>query len=205
MKIHTMIQYSPLWWEARAGHVTASNADRIITAAKGEPSTQQEAYIDEIISEMVVGPLPTFFTEQPMSPAMRHGRDTEPEARRWYNQYAGLDVQMVGGVESDDGLLWASPDGLIRGDGVLELKCPTPATHFGYLRRGGLPVAYRPQCHMHLLITGRSYVEFVSYCPKAPTFVVRLVPDEYTQKLADALAAFLERLAAAKAKVLGGV
>lgn len=205
MKTHTMIQYSPDWWKARAGHVTASNADRIVTAVRFEASKQQDKYIDEIISELVTGVTPNFFSETPMTPAMRHGRDTEPEARRWYNLHAGVDVQMVGGVESDCGRLWSSPDGLIGSDGVLELKCPLPKTHFGYLRRGVLPVEYKPQCHAHLLITGRSYVEFVSYCPQADPFVLRVEPDEWTQRLSDELEVFLAKLEVAKAKIMGEV
>lgn len=204
MKIHTMIQYSPEWWAARCGHVTASNFDRIVTPKKWEASAQQADYIDELIAEQLTGVTPNFFSEQPMTPAMRHGRDCEPEARRWYNQYAGVDVRMVGGVESDCGRLWSSPDGLIGDEGVLELKCPIPKTQVAYLRRPKeLPVEYRPQVHAHLVITGRSFVEFVSYCPRLDPVVVRVVPDEWTLRLANELAKFLILLDDAGRKIGG--
>lgn len=207
MRIHMMVQYSGDWWEARRGKVTASNADRILTPT-GKPSAQQDDYAAELVGEQFVFD-PNFLTEKPMSTAMRHGRDTEPEARDWYAADRKARVQMVGGVQSECGRWWASPDGLIRDDktwlGGLELKCPIPKTHVKYLIANALPPEYRPQVHFQLLVTKLPFVEFVSYCRGMRALVVRVHPDAFTERLAAELEAFDRKYRAALAAVTEGV
>jgi hypothetical protein len=189
VKIHYMVQYSPTWWETRCGFPSASAFDRILTPT-GKLSAQAEGYIDELIADRCQLS-PNFFTERPMSREMANGRDMEPEARRWYQmERPDSLVQQVGGCVSACGRFWASPDGLVDDDGVLELKCPMLKTQVEYLRLDTLPANYRPQVHGQLFVTGRKYVDFASYAPGLPGFIVRVEPDEYTAKLAVALEDF---------------
>jgi hypothetical protein len=200
MTIIDCIQYDPSWWEARRGIPTASGFDRIITPT-GKPSAQADGYIDELIGDLV-DLRPNAFSERGRmgTPEMQAGRDAEPAARAWYALESGADVKQVGFCLSDCGRFGCSPDGLVGDDGVLELKCPMLKTQSSYLRKAELPNDYRPQVHGHLLVTGRKWVDFMSYAPGLPTFRVTVVPDEYTAKLKAALDEFLVRYAEALAK-----
>ena len=62
-----------------------------------------------------------------------------------------------------------SPDGLVEeGAGLLEIKCPKPATHLKYLREGRVPPEYAPQVRHNALVTGAQWVDFVSWCEEFP-------------------------------------
>lgn len=187
--VYMMAQYSPLWWEARRGIPTASQFDKILTPG-GKISSQASGYIDELIADRVCL-TPNFFTEQPITRAMANGTNMEPEARDWYAMaHPERDVQQVGFCVDESGRFGCSPDAMVGEDGVLELKCPMGKTHVGYLRNGELPADYRPQVHGHLIVTGRPWVDFVSYCPGLPAFIIKVTPNEYTAKLRASLDEF---------------
>lgn len=194
MKIFSATDYaqlSPAWYAAKLGIPSTSNFDRIITPGTGKLSKSADKYAAELIAELFCldhGAM----TETPMNAAMRHGVSCEPEARAWYAMERNCEVTIVGGCTTEDGRFWASTDGLVGEDGVLELKCPKGATHAGYLFDGGkLPDEYKPQVHGELLVTGRQWVDFVSYVAGMPRqILVRVERDEYTVKLAKALDEF---------------
>lgn len=205
--IHMMVQYSPEWWQARRGYPSASAFDRILTPG-GKPSGQQDGYIAELIGDLV-DLSPNFFTDRPMNRAMEHGRNTEPEARDYYTlERDGAAVRQVGGVVSACGRFWCSPDGLVGPDVTLELKCPQLKTQAAYLMdadvmlaAGTPPSEYRPQVHGHLIVTGRPYVDFLSYSPPLPPLLIRVERSEYTDKLAAELERFNEKYEAARKKL----
>lgn len=190
------VQYSPEWWQARRGVPTASQFDRIITPKTCRPSLQAEGYIHELIADRLRFD-PPVMTERPMNAAMRHGVDCEPDARNYYAMEHDRDVRLCGLCLTDDGRFGASPDGLVGDDGIIEIKCPEPKTHVGYLLSGELPDAYRAQVHGQLLVTGREWCDFLSYCPGFDPFLIRVTPDEFTERLAAALEEFWDRYNAA--------
>ncbi|TPV94835.1 MAG: YqaJ viral recombinase family protein [Myxococcales bacterium FL481] len=205
VKINHCEQGSHEWWDARVGIPSASNFFRIIQPVKGELSKQADTYIDELIADRLSG-TPSDVGAM-TSRAMEDGINREPEARQWYRE-SHTDMMMeevreVGFVTTDDGASGCSPDGLIHrltGDEWipvrgLELKCPLLKTHIGYLRDGGLPSAYRIQVHGAMAITGLPW-DFASWVPDVygvPPLLIRLEPDEFTEKVRDALAQFAER------------
>jgi hypothetical protein len=186
MRVIDCVQLSPEWWEARRGLPTCSEFNRIITAVKGEYSKGAEGYIDQLIGE-VVSLDPPIMTDWPGNPAMKHGRDTEAEARNWYAVERNATVRQTGFCIADCGRFGGSPDGLVDesddGEGVLELKCPQPQQHVRYLRDACLPADYKAQCHGHLLVSGRGWVDFMSYARGFPPLIVRVKPDAYTRLL----------------------
>jgi len=193
------VQYSPEWWEARRGVPTASSFDRIIQPTKGLYSGAASKYIAQLVAETIHMD-PGAMTERPMNPAMRHGIETEAEARKWYEMHTECDVRQVGFVVSGCGRFGCSPDGLVGEDGLLELKCPQPATHVEYLMERVLPNEYKAQVHGQLLVTGRKWVDFMSYAAMYPPFVIRIVPDEFTVKLRKLLERFAADYAATLSK-----
>lgn len=196
MKIVECTQYSPSWWEARRGIPTASNFDKICTPATGKLSAQHVGLIHQLIAEKISFN-PNMLTDGPMTAAMRNGSECEPEARRWYEYNTGQKVEQVGLCLTDDGRWGCSPDALVGEDGLLELKCPSPKTHVGYLLGAELPTEYKCQVYGQLLVTGRKWVDFVSYCPGFDAFIIRVEPGEFTVTLHNVLEQFWQKYEAA--------
>lgn len=197
-QIFECAQYSSEWWQLRRGIPTSSRFDRVLTPGTGKPSAQQEDFIAELIAERVHvtdeytpfddGVWPSYQNDE-----MAEGLRREPEARAWYSMERDADLRLVGFVLSECGRFGCSPDALVGEDGGLELKNPAPKTHLKYLLRGGLPQEYKCQVHGSLIVTGRAYWSFMSYCPGFPPLLVDVRPDEFTDKLRDELERFHER------------
>jgi len=127
----------------------------------------------------------------------------EPESRRYYEWERGCEVRQVGFCVTDDGRFGDSPDGLVGDDGILELKNVSPKVQIKYLNAGGLPVEFRPQCHWHLIVQKRPWCDLMTYCPMLPPLLVRVMPDDYTVKLAEAMEHFWKLYSELKAKITG--
>jgi hypothetical protein len=188
VQIVECLQRTPEWWLARKGVPTASAFDRIVTPKKFERSTSRTGYACQLVAER----FDKFYSQSPeyQSVAMAEGIRLEPEARAYYEFHRNVDVQEIGFAMTDDGRFGCSPDAMVGTEGALELKAPQPATHVRYLHAGGLPDEYRPQCEGHLIVTGRPWVDFLSYCPGLPPLLVRLEPNEKTEILRKELEEF---------------
>ena len=107
-------------------------------------------------------------------------------------------------IHPEQPLMADSPDGLIGlAEGVLEVKCPAPHTHGAYLVGDKIPSEYLPQVRWHLLVTGRQWCDFVSYCEAFPphlmTFIKRYEMyaserDELMDKAIDFIGLYQETL-----------
>ena len=179
------VQGTPEWFAARCGIPSASNFDKIVTSA-GAPSKQAEKYMYQLAAERVTGR-----TEESYSnAAMERGKETEAEARALYEMLRDVKVEQVGVCYPDEKKLCAaSPDGLVAKDGLIEIKCPLIYTHVQYLLDGVLPTDYFQQTQGQLYVTGRKWVDFISYYPVIKPFIIRCVRDE---KFIKALAVEIE-------------
>ncbi len=200
MIVHECEQGSSEWFELRKGRPTASEFGRILTPKTLESGgAGSQSYINQLVGAML-SLIPEEGIENATSRSIRWGQQTEAEARSYYCLDRGVDVKQVGFITTDDGRFGCSPDGLVGEDddvdgcGGLELKCPQPATQVGRLLKGTLPDDYKGQVHGALIVTGRSWWDFLSYSPGLPPFLVRTFPDDYTEKLKAALEEFWQRL-----------
>jgi hypothetical protein len=175
-------QGSEAWKLERVGHVTASNVDAVLSRSrdrKSEGATRRN-YKVRIISEIL--------TRRPQedswsSKAMDDGLELEPLARSSYEIVTGTWVDEVGFIRHPiiqrSG---ASCDGLVGSHGVVEFKCPFPATHLDYRLEGGAPAKYLPQMQWEMACTSRKWADFVSYCPAfdddLQLFIVRVPRNE---------------------------
>lgn len=193
-------QYDELWWSARRGKPSASEAGCLLTPKTLQYAAASKAYIARLIGD-------TFDLEYPridraVSDAMRRGTEVEPEARAWYSMETGCEVRRVGLLLSDCERFCASPDGACGTEGLLELKVPSPHTHAQWLLDGGLPDDHKSQVHFQLIVSGAHWVDFCAYCQGFPRqLIVRVVPNDYTDKLREALERFWVEYQSALAKI----
>jgi hypothetical protein len=196
-------QGTPEWFSSRLAHPTASAFSRILSPT-GKRSTQMEAYANELVAEWITG-TPGGYEEGggwQGSSHMERGTALEAEARAYYTLERGLDVVQVGHCLTDDGDAGCSPDGLVGDDGLVELKCPKPGTHIGYLLAGRLPTTYIPQVQGQLWVTGRAWCDFESYAPLLPPLLIRVPRDEeWISTFRDALNDFTALLDEKKARL----
>lgn len=182
MKIIQCAQGTEEWFKARLGIPSASNFDKIVTT-KGEPSKQAIKYLFKLAGEKVSGKQ----EETYQNDAMKRGVLLEDEARQLYQLMNDVAVEQVGFcVDNGYG---CSPDGLVGEDGMIEIKCPSIATHVEYILEGKLPTEYFQQVQGQLLVTGRTWCDFVSYYPGIKPLIVRVTRNE---KFIDVLKAELE-------------
>jgi hypothetical protein len=198
MIIHECLQGSAIWLSARSGIPTASCFDRIVTPT-GKLSTQADAYMHQLLAERMLGrPI----TDVAVTSWMSRGTMLEGEAISFYESMRELDTVRVGLCTNDAGTIGASPDRLVGEGGLLEIKCPKESTHVGYLLTGSAGAAYRPQVQGQLMVTGRAWVDLLSYSPDLPHALIRIERDEdYIATLSNALDAFSEQLEAKAAEL----
>lgn len=180
------------WLSARAGIPSSSNFDKIVTTT-GAPSKQAEKYLLSLAVERVTGKA----EESYKNANMERGNEMESEARNFYELTEGVDVKQVGLCFPDERKLYAcSPDGLVGEDGLLEIKCPISSTAASYLLGSeSLEMAYLQQCQGQMLVTGRKWVDLLSYFPGLRPAMVRIERDkEFLFKLETELMLFVDRL-----------
>ena len=174
MIIHRVEQGSLEWLMLRLGIPTASRFSDILTPSKLAPSKSQAKYMAELVAEWALSrPL-----DDDSSVYMERGREMEETAIAKYELLRDVEVDRVGFITTDDGLMGCSPDGLVEDDGDLEVKCPSAKVHMEYLLNGGPLEDYTLQQQGRLGITGRRWTDFFSYHPTLPPVLVRFARDE---------------------------
>lgn len=182
-------QGSPEWFEARCGVPTASNFKKLVSST-GKPSTQQKVYMMELLAEM----LTTSKTTIEQTEWMTRGIELEQEAAELYAFTKDVELKEAGLLLDDSRSFGCSPDRLLD-DGGLEIKCPKPSTHVGYLLANKVPADYYPQVQGCMLVTGYKWWDFMSYCPGMKPLIIRCERDEnYLEVLSDELMKFLKKL-----------
>lgn len=185
MRITHAEQGTEEWLNNRLGCPSGSGFDKLITAT-GKPSTQAEGYINQLIAEKLTGRT----TEIKTTEWMIRGNELEPDARNYYELATDNTVTEIGFCKHDQFEAGVSPDGTIGSDGLIEIKCPAPATHVAYLRAGKLPTKYKQQVQGQIWIMEADWCDFVSFHPTMPVLITRVMRD---QTYIDLLAAEVEK------------
>ena len=160
------------WHMLRLGTVTGTGFKQVLNKGKG-----RKGYMDTLVEELSTGqPRENYVNEY-----MEHGTKWEPIARLVYEAITERTVQQVGFIVKDD-FVGVSPDGLVGDDGIIEIKCPKDSTHEKYVEENRLPPTYKAQVQGLLWVTGREWVDFVSYHPRPikdeRIMIVRVERDE---------------------------
>lgn len=179
LELSLVEQGSEEWIAARVGLVTASRASDVIVMTKKGEGAARRNYRCELICEILTGqPYPRYISTE-----MQWGIDQEPFARAAYELQRDVLVETVGFVPHPTiERFGASPDFLVGGDGMGQIKCPNTSTHLNWMLGGVVPVEHMPQMLAEMSCTGRAWCDFVSFDPRLPEhlqlFVRRFARDE---------------------------
>ena len=191
MKILTSFeQGSPGWKQDRAGKVTASRAkDARDKLKSGAASGKQIAYACQVALERLSGqPADATFENW----QMREVHVQEPIARAAYERRTGNLVDEVGAFATDDDLFLYSPDGLIDGDGLLEVKTLFSPERIMAIVGNGDTSDFEDQCMFGLWLTGRQWIDLVVWVPSLDHMVIKRIhrDEDAIEKLESDLMAF---------------
>lgn len=163
-------QRSDAWRAARLGKVCGSKAsDMLATNKDGKPAASRRNLLTQLVLERITGRSQEGGYQ---SKFMEQGHEREDEARRFYEATTGRLLSEVGFLQHPELAAGVSLDGY-AGDisapsGLIEIKCPIPATHLEYVETGIVPGDYLKQVSHALFITGAPWCDWFSYNPDFP-------------------------------------
>lgn len=194
MALHTLPelgQGSPEWHDQRRGMVTASVVGQLITASTLKPARNDTS---RGLTALLVAERITGYTEPTwMNDDMLRGVMDEPRARDRYAETQEVDVTEIGFMVRDDWgwSLGYSPDGLVGGHGLIEVKSRRQKKQLQTILADAVPAENMAQIQAGLLVSGREWCDYISYCGGMPMFVKRVYPDPlWSEAIVDAVSAF---------------
>jgi len=203
-------QRTEAWHDNRLGKFSASQIYRLMTEPKlkadkegGNLSEGAITYVYECVAESLTG---VRAKEEFTSKYTEWGIDNEPIAKKVYETVFDCKVDDTGHIAYGEHA-GGSPDGLVGDDGIVEFKCPyTITSHLEHLLKDlNKKPEYYWQCLMYMLITGRKWIDFVSwmqvYNPKLQMVRKRLLREMITEDLAK-LEAKLKKAIELKTEIL---
>lgn len=181
------------WLALRCGILTASEIKLIMTPTLKVASNDKErAHLFELLAQRI-----TDYTEPRfVSDDMLRGHEDEIEARIKYAEHyapvkeCGFITRNMGGI-----VIGYSPDGLVGDDGLIECKSRRQKYQVETIMADEVPAEYMLQIQAGLLVSGRQWLDFISYSAGLPMFVKRVLPDErYRAAIIAAATEFENRL-----------
>lgn len=189
-----LIQGSDEWFAARCGILTASEMKFIITPKKLEyaQNDKEKAHLYELAAQIINEYVePSYIGDD-----MLRGQDDESHSRETYHEnYAP--VETCGFITNDEFgfVLGFSPDGLVGDDGQIECKSRKQKYQMETISTNTIPEEYVIQLQTGLLVSGRKWCDFISYCGGMPMFVKRVYPEDKIQSaLKNVASIFHEKL-----------
>jgi predicted phage-related endonuclease len=177
IELPDLIQGSDEWLEQRRGMVTASAVGKLLTATTVKPASNDwsRALTAQLVAERITGHIdPVYVTAD-----MERGHEDEPRAVEAYSEhYAPVTTTGFMVRTEDNWKLGYSPDGLVGDDGLVEVKSPRAKTHLATILSGEVPLHHMAQLQAGLLVTGREWIDFISYSGGMRMWVKRIHPDQ---------------------------
>jgi hypothetical protein len=190
-----LIQGSEEWLAARRGLVTASVVKQLVTATTVKPANNDysRALTALLVAERITGYTDPVY----VSDDMLRGHEDEPRARDLYSEHYAPARESGFMVREEDGWrLGYSPDGLVGDDGLIEVKAPRAKKHLQTILSGQVPPEHMPQIQAGLLVSGRQWLDFISYSGGMPMWCKRVEPDQrWFDAIETAVIQFEERAA----------
>lgn len=190
---HDITQGTAEWMQLRTGLITASEMKLLMTPTlKPANNDKSRAHLYELAAQRISNYTePSFISED-----MMRGWSDEVLARDLYSQhYAPATECGFVTAEINGHTIGYSPDALVGDDGLIECKSRRQKYQIKTICDGGVPDEYMLQIQTGLLVTGRKWLDFVSYCGGLPMVVIRVYPDPKMQ------GAIIETIASAEAQI----
>ena len=177
IELPDLIQGSDEWLEQRRGLVTASVVGKLITSTTIKPANNDysRALTALLVAERITGYVDPVY----VSDDMLRGHEDEPRARDKYSEHYAPVVESGFMIRDDWGFrIGYSPDGLVGDDGLIEVKAPRAKTHLRTILSDEVPAYHMPQLQCGLLVSGREWIDFISYSGGMPMWTKRVYPDQ---------------------------
>jgi hypothetical protein len=114
----------------------------------------------------------------PTSRAMERGTMDEPYARDAYSEHHAPVTELGFMVRQFDGFkIGYSPDGLVGEDGLIEIKSRAQKAHLKTVLADEVPAENMAQLQAGLLVSGRAWIDYTSYCGGMRLWRKRVYPD----------------------------
>lgn len=195
IKIYSdIVQGSEEWHAVRCGILTASEMKLIITPnLKIADNDKSRSHMFELLAQRITNYVePSYISDD-----MLRGMEDEITACQIYDEKFAR-IEQVGFVVNDKWgfKIGCSPDGLVGSDGMIEIKSRRQKFQIDTIIDGVIPQDYYIQVQTALLVTQRSWCDFVSYCGGLPMIVIRVYPNHEVQEaIVNAAKAFEAKLA----------
>lgn len=169
-------QGSEEWHAQRRGIVTASVVGQLITVKTLKPASND---VSRGLTRLLVAERITGWTDPTyISDDMLRGIEDEPRARDLYSEHYAQVTETGFMIREDrDVRIGYSPDGLVGNDGLIEVKSRRQKKHLETILSGHPPTENMAQMQCGLLVSGREWCDYISYCGGMPMWVHRVHPD----------------------------
>lgn len=187
-------QGTPDWDDARRGMVTASAVSALLTSTGKVASNDTARTLTALlVAERITGHTdPTYLSDD-----MVRGLMDEPRATAKYAEHYAPVTEMGFMTRGIDGYeIGYSPDGLVGDDGLIEIKSRRQKKHLRTILDDAVPSENVAQIQCALLVSGRDWCDYISYCGGMPMWTKRVLPDPvWHVAIVEAVAAFEENAA----------
>ncbi len=179
LEIVNVEQGSSEWFHVRLGIPTASQFHAAVANRTKADSKTRTTYMRKLAGEIITG--------QPVEEIdiknFRRGHEHEPRAAALYQMGTRLPTTKVGFMKR--GRLGASPDRMVLAHGGLEIKSAAAHLQIGVLLADEIPPEHWLQVLGCLLVSGREWWDFMSFCPGLPPLIKRTSRASVSSELAE--------------------
>lgn len=183
------------WHALRRGIITASVVGQFITPSSIKPANNDtsRSLAIHLVAERITGYTEPVF----VSSDMERGNFDEPFAREIYSEHYAPVTETGFMIRDDFGFpIGFSPDGLVGDDGLIEIKSRRQKKHLATILADEAPIENMAQMQCGLLVSGREWCDYISFCGGMPMYVKRVLPDQrWFAAITEAVAAFEARAA----------
>ncbi len=177
----------------RAEYARSQTSSTVIEPASNDTS---RGFTASLAVERITGRTEPIYVNDDM----QRGIDDEPIARAKYAEHYAP-VTEVGLMIRDD---WGfrigySPDGLVGDDGLIEIKSRRQKTQLTTVLADAVPIENMPQLQAGLLVSGRKWIDYISWSAGMHMYVKRVYPQ---QKWFDAIIAAVAAFEANAAEMM---
>lgn len=171
-----LVQGTQAWLDARLGMVTASVVGKLVTGKTIKPAANDDSrgLTASLVAERITGLIEPVY----VSDDMLRGQMDEPIARDLYAEHFAPVRELGFMVRAESTWrLGYSPDGLVGDDGLIEIKSRRQKKQLTTVLADEVPPENMAQLQAGLLVTGREWCDYVSYCGGMNLYRKRVFPD----------------------------